>query len=557
MNRTKHVLTVIIMLAVLVGCGKKVDVALSESSVSFAPEGATVEVALTSNGDWSVDAYPEWLTVNPVSGKGDATLTLTAPVNEGEEMRSGEVRVTTKDNAASLAVTQEPRPIISYFITVNPTAIEVDENGGVYEVTVTANCEWTVNGNVSWIHCEPASGNENGTVIVSIDPIEGDVSNRETDIIFSGAENTLVPVHVTQSSPESVFISVAPDIIAFEYVGGTDYANVFSNSEWTVACDAEWITLSEISGSGDANISVTAMENPLAFEARTAEIQFLTETGEMALLMVKQEGAPDPHFLEVSPTEFFFSKEGGSAEIAISCDTEWETQLQSDWASLSAQGGTGNGTIILTVSANTLSSTRTLDFRINSGYLSRVLSVSQEAGDDPVVAYFEVDTVYPSYNGGFQHVDLIANISWQLESTVDWITLLNTSGEGNASFDIIVDLNSSPDPRIGYLNVMHDGQLVCRLVVVQEGKPNIFETNLTELEVSSEGGDYTIQLLANQSWTLNSDVDWIRCTPEGGLSDCAIVVSVDPLPSPRPRTGHIKIVGSTEAMIVVTVNQHD
>lgn len=555
MMKINHLLNAIIVLFVMVGCGKKVDVAFTESNVSFGSEGGSVETALTSNGEWSVDAYPEWLSVNPTSGKGNATLTLTAVANESESERSGEVRVTTKDNAATLAVTQEPRTVS--FITVSPTDIESDENGGTYELEVTANCEWALSTTAEWIHCEPASGEGNGTVLVSIAPISGDVSNRETDIVFSGVDNTLIPVHVLQHAPISVYINVAPNIIAFEYNGGTQTANVYSNGDWTVTFDADWITLSEISGSGDASILVTAMENPSAFEARIAEIQFLTETGEMALLEVKQEGAPDPHFLEVSPTEFFFSKEGGSAEIAISCDTEWETQLQSDWASLSVQGGTGNGTIILTVSANTLSSTRTIDFRINSGYLSRVLSVSQEAGDDPVVAYFEVDTVYPSYNGGFQHVDLIANISWQLESTVDWISLLNTSGEGNASLDIIIDLNSSPDPRIGYLNVKHDEQLMCRLVVVQEGKPNIFETDLTELEVSSDGGDYTIHLSANQSWTLNSDVDWIRCTPENGLSDCAIVVTVSSLPSPRPRTGHIKIVGSTGAMIVVTVSQHD
>ena len=548
-------MTAIIALAVLVGCGKKVDVAFTESSVSFGSEEATVETALNSNGEWSVDTYPEWLTVSPTSGKGNATLILTAATNESESERSGEVRVTTKDNSATLTVTQEPRTVS--FITVTPTDLETGEDGGTYELTVTANCEWTANTTAPWIHCEPASGTGNGTVALSIDPISDDVSNREADIVFSGADSTLVPVHVMQHAPIAVYINVSPDNIAFEYTGGVENAMVYSNANWEAIFDADWFTLSETSGSGETAVAITVTENPIPFEARLAEVQFHTETGEMALLVVKQEGAPDPHFLEVNPTEFFFGKEGGSAEIAVGCDTEWEAQLQSDWVSLSAQGGTGNGTITLTAMANTLSSSRTVDFRINSGYLSSVLRVTQEAGDAPMVVYFESDTVYPSYNGGFQHVDLIANISWQLETNVDWITLLTTSGEGDASFDIIVDLNSGPEPRIGYLNLKHDGQLVCRLVVVQEGKPNIFETDLTEIDARLEGGDYTLQLTANQSWTLNSDSDWIRCTPDSGTGNCAIVVTVSPLDNPRPRTGHIKLVGSTGAMIIVTVNQHE
>lgn len=554
MNRLKHVLTAVIILTLWVGCGKKVDVALSESNIAFAPQGATAEVALTSNGDWSVDAYPEWLTVSPTSGKGDATLTLTAAANESEATRTGEVRVTTKDNSATLTVTQESGP--SYSISVNPTAIEASAQGGTYEVTVTATCEWTVNTAASWLHCQPASGNGNATVTVTVDPNEGDTSAREADIIFAGAESTLAPLHVTQLAPIMANISVTPSMIEFEYAGGTQQVTVNSDAEWTAACDAEWITLSATTGSGETHLEVTVTENPAVVQGRSAQVTFRLATGEAALLLVRQEGAPDPHFLEVNPVGFHFGKEGGTSEIAIGCDTDWTANIDCDWASLSTTSGTGNGTLTLTVAPNPIGDPRFVEFKVVSGLLSQVLTVTQDAGDEPLVATFVPDTLYPSYTGGFEHLELLSNTSWYLETENGWITLITSSGEGDASFNIVIDNNNNPDERIGYLYAKHNGQILGTLVVVQEGKPNIFETDMTLIEARIEGGDFTIHLTSNQSWTLNSDVTWISCSPESGLSSSDIIVTVQPASSPRPRTGHIKIVGATGAMINVTVEQN-
>ena len=63
MNKMKQLMAVIIALVVMAGCGKKVDVAFSTSTLNIAAEGESVEVTLTSNGDWTIDTYPEWLTV--------------------------------------------------------------------------------------------------------------------------------------------------------------------------------------------------------------------------------------------------------------------------------------------------------------------------------------------------------------------------------------------------------------------------------------------------------------------------------------------------------------
>ena len=289
---------------------------------------------------------------------------------------------------------------------------------------------------------------------------------------------------------------------------------------------------------------------------RQTMVVFTTSGNMQAMLVVRQEASIDPHFLEASPLEFEFGKEGGEKTITIGCDTDWEFDLTSNWLSLSQQSGTGNASVVLTADQNQLTDPREMEFHIKSGDLSYTFFVVQEAGDNPLEASIEPDSLVVSYIGGIQHVQVTSNTSWQLQAS-DWVGFTTvTSGEGDASFDIIIDSYSDPGDRVGFLNVVHNGQVLCSMVIVQEGKPNLLETDITQLDVRPEGGEYEIQVISNQEWTVMTDVPWLQCNPTSGFANGSFIVTVDPLPSPRPRTGHIKVSGSMNAEVIITVDQH-
>ena len=94
------------------------------------------------------------------------------------------------------------------------------------------------------------------------------------------------------------------------------------------------------------------------------------------------------------------------------------------------------------------------------------------------------------------------------------------------------------------------------MVVVQEGKVDILETDITELYVRPEGGSYEIHVSANQAWSVNVDVAWIHCDPLSGFGNKTLTVTVDPLPSLRPRTGHVKISGEAGNSVSILVEQN-
>jgi hypothetical protein len=475
MKQLKYFLFVAALTLSFMGCQKAIEVSFDKASQEIDAEGGSFELMLKSNGDWTINPDKEWVSITPMSGKGNATLTIIVEANTTGDIRMAEVKATTKDNTAVLTLTQSKA--VEY-INVTPKEIECNSEGGEFTVELSTNIDWFVAA-PEWIACSPAEGSGNATITMTIYPISGEYSgNRETDV-FLGNLSVLEKVHVVQS------VEPAP-------------------------------------GPGP-------------------------DPGP----------EPNPHFLEVSPIAFAFGKEGGEMDITISCDTTWEFDLDCSWLSLSQQSGMGDATVTLTALPNEISEPRALEFHIKSYDLFYNLTATQAAGEIIPAVSFTADTVYAAYVGGLQHVELNSNTDWALQVSDSWISLIPpTMGNGNASFDIIIDSNADPEGRTGLLKALHAGQVMATLVVVQEGKPNILETDLTTLEVRPEGGDYVIQVTANQEWTVANNETWLRCNPQGGFANGSFTINVDPLPSPRPRTGYVKVSGSTGAQVMITVNQH-
>lgn len=556
MKRLSYLLFVAAVAMAFVGCRKPVEVSFSDTTQEIDAQGGSIEIALKSNGEWNINCPAEWITISPMSGKGDVTLTLAAEANTTGEDRAAQIKAITRDNTASLIVTQgavvQP-PLPQYYLNVSPRDFQCGSAGSEFVVEVSSNIDWMVT-LPQWITSSVTDGSNDATVVLTVSPIDGEISDmREAEVLF-GSLLASDRVHVVQTVDPVLGIDVTPKNLDFVCTGETKTVAVSTEDAWTASVDVDWVTLSQTEGQGDAEISVTLGENPMYVQRQTIVI-FTTAGGVQALLGIRQEASPDPHFLEVSPLEFQFGKEGGTHEISVSCDTDWEFDLESDWLSLSQLSGTGNAVVALTAQSNTLTEPRTKGFSIKSGDLYYDLSATQAPGDNPLMVEFDVDTLFVVYTGGVQTLSLTSNTTWQLQAS-SWITLITSSGEGDASFDIAVDSNTDPEGRIGFVSAIHNGQEMASVTVVQEGKPNILETDITELEVRPEGGSYDIQVTANQSWTVNTDVEWLQFEPQSGFGNKILTITVDPLVGVRPRTGHVKVSGETGNQVTITVNQH-
>lgn len=544
------------MMIVAVGCQKKVNVTFTSSSIQVPAEGDEVWVSLTSNGDWSVDACPNWLTVSPMEGSGDAQLRVTVSPNLSDTERVGEIKVSSKDNSTSMTVTQAAAEFD--FITITPDLYQCGEEGGEAEVSVSSNFAWTVSGVPDWMTCTPMEGTGEAMVTLTVRAIASEMSDaREADLVF-GNGTTHAILHVSQSREPQVNISVMPKIIDVDYEGGAKSVAVMCDGAWTASASEDWVTLDATQGEGNAELVVTVSENP-TFELRQASVVLVSSSGMEAIITVRQDAAPTPNpsFLEVTPSSFSFGKEGGSQELNISCNTEWKIDLNSDWLSVSEVLGDGNGTVVLTATANAIVEPRSLEFEIVSESLSQRVLVTQEAGDEVFYVTLAPDTLSVSYTGTANAiVNVTSNTTWTLEAS-PWITNLPSSiQQGDAMLYLIVDLNSSEEPRYGFVRALHNGQVMSEIVIAQDGKPDLLETDVTEIEVGPEGGVFVIHVTSNQSWSALTDVMWMNCNPTTGFGNGDIKLKVDAMMGTRPRIGYVQLKAGSGKMVVITVNQH-
>lgn len=548
MKNLKHLLFVAALSLMFVGCGKDVLVSFESDTIEVGTQGGTVTVALSSNGDWTIDATPDWITVSPMSGNGDVTLTLNVLVNETPQTRTGEIKVSTKDNTAVLNVQQGS----GLYLSVSPTHMELEEEGGEFVVAVSSNISWMVSSLPDWVSCSQTHGEGDASVTMTVAPFDSKTEVREVEVTFGNTEIVDV-LRIVQVSGSLVgTLVVTPQIVEMAYSGESKPITVMCDEAWSATIDGDWVTLNKTQGEGNDELTVTVIENTQQ-EERGASIEFASASGNTATIKVIQEAAPNPHYLNVSPTTLSFSNEGGNQEVAIECDEAWTVNFNSDWATISALSGSGNGTLTITVDPNPLQQTRSLRFYVNSGSLGQSVVVDQEPGTIVPYATFNPNVINVAYTGEVVTLNLTSNIGWTLRSS-SWITLMTTSGDGDATFDIIVENNTTSEVRSGYVEALFDGQVMGRVDIIQEGRPSSLATNITELIVGPEGGTYNIQLTANQAWGIGIDVEWMSCTPMEGEGDAVLELIVKPLEFDLPRTGHLLIKTDSES-VVVTVKQ--
>ena len=533
----------------VMGCRKPVEVSFGVESLNVTAEGGTYTAELKSNGEWTIGSTAEWLTVSPTSGNGNATLTFEVQPNTVAQSRSLEVRATTKDNTASLNIKQEG---IAGYITLIPNSMLGDWEGGSFQVLVQANIMWTVTNLPEWMDCSKMEGSGDDTLLMTMHPFF-EMGNREAFITF-GDDNTSAQFHARQSGTSGEHVlSVTPDMFQVPYTGDVRTMTVTCDEAWVAVPEMDWISLDITEGAGSGEVVLTVAENPLYVSRQTA-IKFITDSDNTFVVDINQEAAPDPHFLEVTPITLDFGHEGGSQEIAIACDAEWIIDLSDNWLSLSTSEGTGNGSVTVTAEHNVFNESRRASVNVVSGNLVCRVLVMQEPGEESLVANVSPDTLYVPQQGGVKMFEITSNTNWTL-SVPSWITIIDTSGSGDATVDMMVGTNSTYSSRIGYIRVMRNGEELARVVVVQEGIPAILTVDVEEIVFTREGGTQYFNLTSNMSWEISNTEEWLVCNPMAGSGNAEVVVKVLPMSGTGSRETVLVIRGSLGQIVHVVVRQ--
>jgi hypothetical protein len=528
-------LSLAVVLFFFTSCREKIELSLDKNSVEFAAEGGEVLVNLTSNGDWTIDECPEWISLNAQTGSGDFALKLSATENFSDLERSGVVKIATDDADAQIAVTQGF--FEEDYISVNPAILYIESNGDTVSVYVSTNTSWTVDCPYSWVVPEKTDGVGSDSLTLIIQPNTlGDSAPRTASlkIISEGAEAN---VEILQKNLENPQIMVSPSSMEISYEGGEKVLTVASNCSWTMTCP-EWITSSTLEGEGNMTITLQISANE-ALTTREENVVLSASTNQV-YVHVKQAGAPDPHFLEINPSETNFPKEGGSLDVTVGCDVEWNVGCPNEWIAITNAQGSGDGSFRITVSENAFNIERSARVAVVSGDLRKTLMVRQAAGD--VVPNLEVypDSLTISYLDTTFFVTVTSNVQWTVASSVEWAVPSVGGGQNDGTFGIAISKNYSQRPRICNV-VVTSGSLSKTITIRQNSRPSPFLTLDTSIiNASAQAGEYTINVSSNLDWDVLCS-SWLTVSPKSGHDNGSIVVTIPDNNSPFVRKGEVVV----------------
>lgn len=168
------------------------------------------------------------------------------------------------------------------------TEYSVDAQGGVIKVDITTNLDITPTSNVDWIECMQTKTLEHKTISINV---QANVAcePRTGSVTVKGGDKSL-EITISQDG-EEVALSAAESAYQLPAEGGDITVKVTTNIDYTVSCDADWISRVETKTSRTDVITFTAAPN--LGNPREAQISFAY--GEIAVsVSVAQAAAPAP-----------------------------------------------------------------------------------------------------------------------------------------------------------------------------------------------------------------------------------------------------------------------
>ena len=254
---------------------------LSSQSAEIEAEGGMAEVTVTTNVEYSYEVPVDWIKEVTTKAADEYVHTFEVMPNENSEERSAVISFICNGESIDFIVNQEgaaPEPDEPVF-ELSALAAEIEWDGGIAQVTVTSNVDYTFEIPVSWIKEVITKAVNSYTYTFEVMPNDSN-DERRAGILFCG-NDVCIPFVITQKGRAAdARFEVDVESISVE-ASGTDSpisVNVSSNMAWSVSSDADWCSVSPTSGVNDGSFNVTISKNTLT-SPRIANITVSSEKG--------------------------------------------------------------------------------------------------------------------------------------------------------------------------------------------------------------------------------------------------------------------------------------
>jgi len=330
---------------------------LAPATQTIATSGGASTVTLTATDvdcAWTATTDADWISLAaPTSGAGSAVINFTAAANQGGN-RNGTVIVAGQRANVIQSAAAPPNCATD----ISPASQNVPAGGGSGSISVESQsvCDWTAVSNAPWITIISGSpGRGNGVVMFSVAANTGaartgtiSVANRSFTVSQAAGAAPPAP---TPPAPACTY-TIAPQSQTVPSGAGPGTVTVTTTAAcpWTAVSNAPWLTVtSGAAGTGNGSVAFSVTANTGA--ARTGTLTIATQT-----FTLTQAAFVAPCSYSIAPTSQNVDASTSTPTVAVTTTAacSWTAVSGVPWITVtSGASGTGNGSVGLSVAANT------------------------------------------------------------------------------------------------------------------------------------------------------------------------------------------------------------
>ena len=324
-----------------------ISMSLSQNSLAFDCSESSKTITVTANTDWQILSQPNWVVITPNEGKGDGAISIKALSNYSSEKREGTITVGKAGTTFQKTISVSQKAWVFENLIVN---LNFDADAAKETVDLQVEGAWTAMTSHDWITVTPSTGNGNGQIEVAVK--ENTSANQRTGVVELTSAKTKLSISVAQRGKYfTVDGSQLSKTIGSR--GGSHRMQFQTNENWTASHTATWATLSQTSGKGDVDVTLTVADNP-SLSSREDTTTITPAYLQPTRVITRQDG----RYLKVNVTRISFFKKGGTTDAYL-VDTDADYTISTDDSWISITHDTTAHAFTVTVTENTAEDKRT------------------------------------------------------------------------------------------------------------------------------------------------------------------------------------------------------
>ncbi|MCL2576487.1 MAG: hypothetical protein FWE27_00345 [Defluviitaleaceae bacterium] len=556
---------------------------VSPQNLNIGPLGGFIPMDLTPGVWWNWDSNVNWLSVSHVVRNpphmNDSFRIIVEP-NTGNTARTGRIRLQFNDSGpnAYIWITQEHGAALQLCSeTWRPWSVG---ESAIFEIY--SNRQWTITVDADWLAVyDYYPLNRTGFGVFGVVAIPNLYPQR-TGRITVTAGGITHHINVTQNSGPALMAPTG-EWTPGAWRDSTSPLNVLSNRAWTaVSSHPAWLTVTPSSHTGDGTIVVSTTTANTGNTARhgkiTISIPGIPAT-EHTIDVIQAAGRG----LVLDFDSLTFPAQPNFYDVDVFSDRTWEMPTSDrDWLTVShvtPSNRNGNGRFRINVEPNLGIGARTGTITVRAGTTTRTVTVRQDPG--PVLLLWGVgesaegNTTSASY---FAQVQVTSNRQWTVTSNQpSWLRATVASGNNNASFQVLIDENTTPNQREGTITIASQGIPPRTVRIRQAGRTATLSLSENVWNPPSAGSEGFIRVTSNATWTVSSNnitgfmvdndeeeitvtsnVSWLRAdsfSPANRTGNGGFRIISDTNLQNTPRTGNLFVAAPGAPTQIISVTQ--